>query len=243
MSIQQDEYDAFRRDREAEVTGPRGPLALVRTVWNRPDEEPLSDEAARDGLPADAVVTRLQRDDPETGRPQEGVRVWLADSPAASAFQGIDVYPYDERWVLPGRFELVAEDRLVPFEHMRDGGRVRTHGASGDVVFTIDGVEQRLVAFNADEDDVVQLVFADGTTGSESYPTGRFLYVTLPPQWRQLSAGESVPVEVDFTRAVIPPCGFSTQFNCPLPPLSNRLPAPVRAGEKLPVFAPGFELH
>jgi uncharacterized protein (DUF1684 family) len=47
---------------------------------------------------------------------------------------------------------------------------------------------------------------------------------------------------LDFNRAVVPPCGFSNQMNCPLPPLQNRLPLPIRAGEKRVRFAEGFSL-
>ena len=45
-----------------------------------------------------------------------------------------------------------------------------------------------------------------------------------------------------FNLATVPPCGFSNQMNCPLPPLQNRLPFPLRAGEKRVRYAEGFTL-
>ena len=39
------------------------------------------------------------------------------------------------------------------------------------------------------------------------------------------------------------PCGFSAQYNCPLPPASNRFPVPIRAGEKNVVFRDGFDIY
>jgi len=226
VSIQSDEYAQFRRQRRAYATGPTGPLALVETTWLAPGETSIPERA-----------------DLDHGGLQRGYRVWDDAAPTRAAFEDIDAYDFDESWVLSGRFELVAEERLVPFEHIADGGRLRQHGAAGDVVFSHEGVEYRLAAFDADDDDSVQLVFADTTNGSETYGTGRFLWVDLPPQWRDLRPGESVPVEVDFNRSVIPPCGFSMWFNCPLPPLSNRLPFPIRAGEKNVRFASGFDLY
>lgn len=49
-------------------------------------------------------------------------------------------------------------------------------------------------------------------------------------------------VTLDFNRAFVPPCGFSVQYNCPLPPPQNRLHLPVPAGEKLPVFLDGHTI-
>ena len=43
-------------------------------------------------------------------------------------------------------------------------------------------------------------------------------------------------LKLDFNRAVVPPCGYSDAFNCPLPPTENRFPFPIRVGERLPFF-------
>jgi uncharacterized protein (DUF1684 family) len=40
-------------------------------------------------------------------------------------------------------------------------------------------------------------------------------------------------VEVDFNRAVNPPCAFTPYATCPLPPPENYLPLAVTAGEKI----------
>ncbi len=41
-----------------------------------------------------------------------------------------------------------------------------------------------------------------------------------------------IPVTLDFNRAFVPPCGFSAQYNCPLPPASNRFAFPVARGRE-----------
>ncbi|WP_337122374.1 DUF1684 domain-containing protein, partial [Staphylococcus aureus] len=92
---------------------------------------------ARKGHPETALFSRLQRTDLETGLPQEGYRIWRQDSPAGQAFEDIERYDYDPAWVLEGRFELVDEQRVVPFEHIKDAGATRTLPVSGDLVFEV----------------------------------------------------------------------------------------------------------
>ncbi|WP_309065706.1 DUF1684 domain-containing protein [Microbacterium sp.] len=229
--------------REA-VTGPLGALSLVKTHWSAPGAPAVDDESARAGYPAHARLTRLSRSDIDTGLPQEGYRIWLQDSPAQRAFEDIERYPYDPAWVLPARFELVDETRVVPFEHIRDGGASRDLPVTGDLVFEFDGSEYRLNAFDTREDgrSQLQLVFGDATNGTETYGAGRFLFLEHPAETARLRPGDSVPVTLDFNRATVPPCGFSDQMNCPLPPMQNRLPFAVRAGERRVRFADGFSL-
>ena len=238
------EHEEWIRARRAEVTAPHGALSLVETSWSPAGAPPVDDHAALAGHPLDALLTRLRRPDPSTGEIRDGYRIWRRDSPAQQAFEGIEYYDYDPAWVIPGRFELVDEDRVVPFEHMKDAGATRAVAVPGDLVFQLQGTDYRLSAFDAGYEDraLLQLVFADRTNGVESYGAGRFLYLDLPDSGRTLAPGDSIPLAIDFNRATVPPCGFSDQMNCPLPPLQNRLPFPVRAGEKRVRFAEGFEL-
>jgi uncharacterized protein (DUF1684 family) len=39
-------------------------------------------------------------------------------------------------------------------------------------------------------------------------------------------------VELDFNRAVNPPCAFTAFATCPLPPKQNDLPVRIEAGER-----------
>lgn len=68
-------------------------------------------------------------------------------------------------------------------------------------------------------------MFADGTSGRETYGAGRFLAAPLPVDGR---------VRLDFNRAYSPPCAFTTFATCPLPPDQNRLALRVLAGELKP---------
>ena len=93
-------------------------------------------------------------------------------------------------------------------------------GYSGVRPLVIDALQALL------DKDAMPLIPAQGSVGASG----------------DLAPGDSIPVTVDFNRATVPPCGFSSQMNCPLPPLQNRLPFPVRAGEKVVRYADGFSL-
>lgn len=243
MSIASSEFEQFRREREAAVRAPFSDLSLVLTHWGEPGDPPVGDAEALAGHPEGSHLARMSRPSPENGLVQESYRVWSPTSPARDAFEGIDVFPFDEDWVLRGRYEVAALDRRVAFAHQKDGDRLREWDARGDVVVTVGGEEYRLAVFDAGDDDFAQVVFADATSGVSTYAAGRFLFVALPANWRDLDAGESMPVEVDFNRAVVPSCAFSAHMNCPLPPASNRITVAVEAGEKDVVFASGFDLY
>ncbi len=236
------DYEAWRASRRAAVTAPNGALALVLTHWSAAGEAPVDDAEARAGQPVDAVLTRLSRTDIDSGQPQEGYRIWRSDSPANEAFEAIEAYDYDPALVFEGRFELVDEERVVPFEHIKDAGATRELPVSGDLVFERDGQEFRLAAFDTIYGDTakLQLVFGDPTNGAETYGAGRFLFLDRPVTGTEGTA--TTAITIDFNRATVPPCGFSNQMNCPLPPLQNRLPFPVRAGEKRVRYAAGFSL-
>ena len=66
-------------------------------------------------------------------------------------------------------------------------------------------------------------MFADATSGHETYGAGRFLYIPLPANGT---------VVLDFNKAFNPPCALNDFATCPLPPFQNRLKLKVEAGEK-----------
>lgn len=227
---ERESHSQWQAERRASVTSATGNLALVETRWTggRPDVE-AERQAAADSV----TVTALRRTDIDTGEAEYGLRFWDADSPAIRAFDRIDTYDYDPAWVLKGRFTPVAGARTVPFEHIRDNGGTRELAVPGDIHLELDGREYTLAAF--DDGGTLLLVFGDETNGSETYGSGRFLFVEL--------RDDEGDVTLDFNRAFVPPCGFSAQYNCPLPPASNRFPLPIRAGEKNVVFRDGFDIY
>lgn len=239
------EHDAWRDDRRAAVTSPLGNLALVETRWLAEETPATVDEAAAAiaaEQPSGVTVTTLRRTHLDTGQDEVGVRHWDANAPAIRAFEGIDVFPYDPAWVQTARFTPVDGSRTVPFEHIRDNGGSRELVVPGDIVFTRDGVEYTMSAF--DDGGTLLLVFGDATNGrddeSGTYGAGRFLFVQRTDDGGFGTAGEVV---LDFNRAFVPPCGFSVQYNCPMPPPQNRFAGVVLVGERIVRFREGFDLY
>ncbi|MFD7712456.1 DUF1684 domain-containing protein [Streptomyces sp. NPDC059785] len=222
-------WDAWRAERRRSLTAPTGNLALVETRWLPAGELPDAG-AARAGQPDSVTVTTLQRTDLVTGEPEHGLRLWDADSPAIRHYEDTDAYPYDPAWVLEALYTPVPGARRVAFEHIRDNGGTRDLVVPGDIALTVDGRDYTLSAF--DDDGTLLLVFGDPTNGDATYGAGRFLFV-------ERTADDS-RVVLDFNRAFVPPCGYSDQYNCPMPPRQNRFHLPVGAGEKLPRFRDGF---
>jgi len=214
--------------RRAALTAPTGNLALVETRWLPAGERP-DPEAARAGQPDSVTVTTVERTDLVTGEPEYALRFWDAESPAIRNFERTDAFPFDPAWVLEATYTPVEDARRVAFEHIRDNGGTRDLAVPGDIALTVDGTDYTLSAF--DDDGTLLLVFGDPTNGSVTYGAGRFLFVEHTGEGR---------VRLDFNRAFVPPCGFSDQYNCPMPPRQNRFHLPVEAGEKLPVFRDGF---
>lgn len=70
------------------------------------------------------------------------------------------------------------------------------------------------------------VIFSDGTSALQTYPTGRYLYVN-PPDGKGMTT-------LDFNYAYNPPCAYTEFATCPIPPKSNRLPIEILAGEKMP---------
>ncbi len=214
-------------------------LALVETRW-LPDGARLSAADALAGQAPTVTATVLQRRNLETGEPEHGVRLWDAESPAIRAFDTVPVFDYDPAWVIQAEFTPVHEGRTIPFEHIRDNGGSRELVVPGDIRFTLSGTEYTMSAF--DDGGTLLLVFGDTTNGTDgdtgTYGSGRFLFVQ-----GERDFGVAGPVTLDFNRAFVPPCGFSVQYNCPMPPAQNRFALPVTAGERVALFTGGFDIY
>lgn len=226
------EWNQWHTRRLTTVTSPTGNLALVETRWQSDDQE-LSLEESLAGQPNTVIATKEERKDFDGHVIQQGVRLWDSNSLGIRSFETIDVYPFDPQWIIEATFVAHPQSLPVPFEYIREDRRTRNLAVPGDINIKIEDVDYALSAF--DDDGTLILSFADSTNGSETYPSGRFLYV---------QRGEDTDrVTLNFNHAFIPPCGFSIHYNCPLPPQQNRLHIPVHAGEKYPIFRNGYEIH
>lgn len=160
------------------------------------------------------------------------LRVWDSNSEAIQQFGSIDAFDFNPEWIIQAQFTPIEGGKTVGFEHLKDDGSTREKVIPGEITFSKDGVEYNLAAFKAGR--ALQLVFADSTNGDSTYSVGRFLFVAPNPDGT---------VTLDFNLAVLPPCAFSYNFNCPLPPAQNRFAVPIEAGEKNVLNTSGALLH
>lgn len=151
-----------------------------------------------------------------------GLRVKDKQSPTRSHFKGLDYFPIDLKWRLKAKFESYVPPKIIPVVNVL--GVVENMTSPGALVFEVNGKSYRLDPVLEKGSNQLFVMFADMTTGKETYGAGRYLY-TDPPE----VDGE---VTVDFNKAHNPPCAFTVFATCPLPPRQNRLTIRVAAGEK-----------
>lgn len=260
----------FRARRELAVVQPQGNLALINTQWvdapqpvygvpglwsPLPDGESglmvtasASDNIQVNGVLVDGETVAAGKDsaqpaaikfsDTVTGfviaseEGTYGLRVWDAESEGIRTFGSIDAFDYNPEWVITATWSEIEGGSTVGIEHLKDGGKPREKVVPGEIKFTKDGFLYNLAAFK--EGRALLLVFADATNGDSTYSVGRFLMV---------APNADGSITLDFNRAFLPPCAFSYNFNCPLPPKQNRFSVAIEAGEKNVLNTSGELLH
>ncbi|MFL6335377.1 MAG: DUF1684 domain-containing protein [Pyrinomonadaceae bacterium] len=151
-----------------------------------------------------------------------GLRVKDRANPARAEFKGTDYYPADRKWVVGARFEPYNPPKQVPILNVL--GMETEETSPGELAFEVDGHPYKLEALKEKGEEQFFIIFADQTSGKETYGAGRYLYADPP--------GADGRVTLDFNRAYSPPCAFTRYATCPLPPAQNRLPLRVEAGER-----------
>jgi len=151
-----------------------------------------------------------------------GIRVRDSVSPTRTGFTGLHYFPDRADWSVDARFEPYEPVRKIPIVNIL--GMEIEMDSPGALVFDKDGKSWRLDAVLEEPgDQQLFVMFADATSGRETYGAGRFLYTPLPRDGH---------VRVDFNRAYNMPCAYTMFATCGLPPADNRLPISIEAGEQ-----------
>jgi uncharacterized protein len=140
-------------------------------------------------------------------------------------FPALLYYAIDEQYRIPAALKVMRDEQVL--ELSTSTGVPRRMRRIGTLGFTLKGQALTLTAFaEADDSRLARLFvpFGDLTNGLETYQGGRYLDLDLK--------GSGV-YELDFNRAYHPYCVFNPTYECPVPPKENRLPTPIKAGEKL----------
>lgn len=122
---------------------------------------------------------------------------------------------------------LRVEQNRVTLEMPTSTGERRLMQRVGTLEFALKGQSLALGAFteaSAPNMDRLFVPFVDLTSGTETYPAGRYL---------DLDRTRTGLYVIDFNRAYNPYCYYNPTYDCPYPPRENRLKVPVRAGEKM----------
>ena len=160
---------------------------------------------------------RFMRDDPESPIPADKKHLLVP----------LRYYPPDPSYSVPAALNLTSGTRPV-MEVPTSTGAPRRVELVGTLEFTLRGQKLALSAF-VDEGtrQIRQLFvpFADTTSGTDTYPAGRYLDLEPTP---------TGIYTIDFNKAYNPFCAYNNSYECPLPPPSNRLKVAITAGEKNP---------
>ena len=135
-------------------------------------------------------------------------------------FEKLYFYPPDPDYRVIGTF--VPHDKAESIMLSTVAGTRAEIASTGKVEFNLKGRELSLVLLDGGENSYF-IIFRDETSGRETYGACRYMSAA--------DLGEQM-VELNFNRAVNPPCAYTPYATCPLPPPENILPVSVEAGEK-----------
>jgi uncharacterized protein (DUF1684 family) len=135
------------------------------------------------------------------------------------------------------KYRVTADFTLTPdspsFDMPTYSGKTKKFRQYGIAYFTIDKKKVSLRVFQnlklLDDDKYKNhlfIPFTDATAYTETYAGGR--YIDL--ETTDIKEGKLV---IDFNKCYNPYCMYAEGYNCPIPPVENRLPIAIRAGEKL----------
>lgn len=186
-------------------------LFLVVFAACAPREQPYPDQIA---------AWRAEKDQFMRASPQSPV-----PADRRSGFAPLTYFAIDPEYRVPASLQVIQSDDVM--EMPTSTGQRRQMRRIGKLHFTLKGQPETLTAFiDATENDMRRLFvpFGDLTNGLETYQGGRYL---------DLDRTATGIYDLDFNRAYHPFCLYNSSYDCPVPPLENRLKVPVRAGEKL----------
>lgn len=146
-------------------------------------------------------------------------------------FQGLRYFEPDLSYRVEAELSYFDDQEEVQLG--TTSGRLRRYYRSGEARFRLEGQDCRLTFYKPitppdyDGPEITSLFlpFRDATTGQESYGAGRYLEV-------EEESADNGRLVIDFNLAYSPWCAYNELYSCVLPPEENRLPVPVRAGER-----------
>lgn len=139
-------------------------------------------------------------------------------------FKGLIYYPIDLKYSIIGSIEKnPTEPKPVYIILLTNKEMGRKYVKYGRFKYKWEGKEYILQIYRPLGGGELFLPFKDKTSGTETYPKGRYLYI------EPMLGGK---VLIDFNRAYNPFCQFNEKYTCPFAPEENWLNIAIRVGEK-----------
>ena len=186
-------------------------LALTAACSNKPPED--KDYASRLTGDRQAKDAQFMQEDEPVPKSRKAKLLPLA------------YFPIDPEYNVPAALKPAESETIV--EMTTSTGVPRRQRIVGTLEFVVKGQPFKLtssVDATASNLDHITVMFTDLTSGSETYPGGRYI---------DLDRNVSGIYELDFNRAYNPYCYYNESYECPYPPPENRLKVPIRVGERL----------
>ena len=140
-------------------------------------------------------------------------------------------FPADESYRVKAKFEKAKNPQWFQLES--SGKEKKTYRVYGTLSFTLNNTPVKLNLYQSQSlmqdpefKDYLLLPFTDGTSGNETYQSGRYLDF-------KTSDIKNNTLVLDFNKAYNPYCAYEAdKYNCPMPPKENAIPIEIKAGEK-----------
>jgi uncharacterized protein (DUF1684 family) len=150
---------------------------------------------------------------------RKALRVKDENAKTRTGFEGLDYFPIDPTWRVVA--DWVPFDPPMELEMGTVLGTIEKEKVPGKAVFVREGKTFELYPVQ-ETPDALFFVFADLTSGKETYGAARFIDTPLARDGKLV---------IDFNEARNPPCVFTPYATCQLAPPENRLDVRVTAGE------------
>jgi len=147
---------------------------------------------------------------------------WDEEHPVLKDPPIVDTYPPNQQWRLAARFDAFPSPKPIRIPDVRGG--FMDLMAAGELVFRVNGQEERLTAIGFEGSEQFFVMFKDPTNLTTTYTGYRILF--------PMAVEDNEWTVLDFNLAANPPCAYSRYTTCPMPPQENALKVAVEAGEK-----------
>lgn len=136
------------------------------------------------------------------------------------SFTGLRYFPENAGLDLTVDVAREADSKAVTMQ--TNTGTAQVYDRYGRFSFLVEGQRVSLTIYRNQHGFF--LPFVDSLAGQDTYPAGRY----LEPE----EVGKN-RFRINFNMAYNPYCAYNELWSCPITPAENRIPVPIRAGEKV----------